>query len=518
MSIRSAKVIPGCISCKNCENICPEIFKVDPQSQIISDRFNQNAIKLLMAEKMCPVNVIKVEKEGSYDLEMPSADLICKTYLTPDVVELVFSCENFEFIPGQYVSLQMNDIRGDFSRSYSITCATKNSFTLTVKLLEKWRGSSYLRKLWERSWKTFFRKNTRVEYMWAMGDFTLQDNQNRKIMIATGTGLAPMIAMLEALPNDIEKVVVFWIRYEQDLYYLDKLKQFKNIELRTCVSRPSEEYQWNKWRVTDYIHDLTSNDEVYICGNPDMVSEVAETLKVDGHTSDNIYHEDFTLAAKPEPIWKSILFEGNVPGIMQLHIILIYLWAIWIPVAYFLATQYQLLGFQILGSTLYQILFDLSWYAVAFVMLIRPLADLFPKLIILRRLVVLRKWLWIISAAVIVSALLAKWIQNPFTFTAFFTAAAWIPAFFSLKDITPYYPLIARLSEVTAIILLLTSNNISQKLLWVWWKRIQKTSYIYFIAGGLAAARWSPDKFIYETLIIVWVLWLLAKLWVKIWK
>lgn len=56
-----------------------------------------------------------------------------------------------------------------------------------------------------------------------------------------------------------------------------------------------------------------------------MVSEVAETLKVDGHTSDNIYHEDFTLAAKPEPIWKSILFEGNVPGIMQLHIILIYL-------------------------------------------------------------------------------------------------------------------------------------------------------------------------------------------------
>jgi len=63
MNITSAKVIPGCISCKNCENICPEIFKVDPKSTVISDKFNQNALKLLMAEKMCPVNVIKVEKE-----------------------------------------------------------------------------------------------------------------------------------------------------------------------------------------------------------------------------------------------------------------------------------------------------------------------------------------------------------------------------------------------------------------------------------------------------------------------
>lgn len=518
MTITSAKVVPGCISCKNCENICPEIFKVNPTSRVISDKFNQNAIKLLMAEKMCPVNVIKVEKEGSYDLEMPKAKLTSKKYLTSDVVELVFSCENFEFTPWQYISLQMNDIRWDFTRSYSIASGDSKSFTLTVKLLKKWRGSNYLKKLWERSWKNFFRKNTIIEYMWALWDFKLQNTQNRKIMIATGTGIAPMIAMLESLPEDIQKIVVFGVKYEQDLYYIDTLKNFKNIELRLCVSRPGDSYVGNVWRVTDYIHDIVSEDEVYVCWNPDMVHSVVNKIIDSGHNEANIFHEDFTLAAKPNPIWKSILFEGNLPWIMHLHKILIYLWAIWIPVIYFLAIQYQLLGFQILNTTLYQFLFDMSWYTVVFVMIIRPLADLFPKLIIFRRLVVLRKWLWIISAAVIVSALLAKWIQNPFTFNAFFTSAAWIPASFSLKDITPYYPIIARLSEVTAIILLLTSNNISQKLLWVWWKRIQKTSYIYFISWWLAAARWSPDKFIYETIVIVWILWLLAKLWVKIWK
>jgi len=44
--------------------------------------------------------------------------------------------------------------------------------------------------------------------------------------------------MLEALPDETEKVVVFGGRYEQDLYYIEKLKSFKNTELRLCVSRP----------------------------------------------------------------------------------------------------------------------------------------------------------------------------------------------------------------------------------------------------------------------------------------
>jgi DMSO/TMAO reductase YedYZ heme-binding membrane subunit len=74
------------------------------------------------------------------------------------------------------------------------------------------------------------------------------------------------------------------------------------------------------------------------------------------------------------------------------------------------------------------------------------------------------------------------------------------------------------LSEVTAIVLLLTSNNFSQKKLGIWWKRIQRSSYIYFVAGGLIAARWSPDKYIYETIALVGIIWMIAKLKIKIWK
>jgi ferredoxin-NADP reductase len=42
-----------------------------------------------------------------------------------------------------------------------------------------------------------------------LGSFQLQDTKTKKVFVATGTGLAPMIAMLQKTPEDIEKVVIF---------------------------------------------------------------------------------------------------------------------------------------------------------------------------------------------------------------------------------------------------------------------------------------------------------------------
>jgi ferredoxin-NADP reductase len=37
----------------------------------------------------------------------------------------------------------------------------------------------------------------------------LQDTQHPKVFIATGTGLAPMIAMLENTPDEVQKTLIF---------------------------------------------------------------------------------------------------------------------------------------------------------------------------------------------------------------------------------------------------------------------------------------------------------------------
>lgn len=218
--IKKVEVIPWCISCRNCENICPQIFKVDPTSKVITNNFDWLDSEILQAEISCPVNVIKVENTSkNIKLWFKKAKVKEKNMLTSDVLEITFECDDFSFKPWQYISLQASDSLWKFSRSYSISSASKNSFTLNVKLLPKWRGSRFLNRL--KLWSN-------ISFLWALWSFYLKDTTNKKVFIATGTGLAPMIAMLEACPKEIEKIVIFWVRYENDIYYKEKLTQFKS--------------------------------------------------------------------------------------------------------------------------------------------------------------------------------------------------------------------------------------------------------------------------------------------------
>lgn len=190
----------------------------------------------------------------------------------------------------------------------------------------------------------------------------------------------------------------------------------------------------------------------------------------------------------------------NVKKIIKFGNILSFLSVICIPLIWIFFNSLDILLVSVLGFTLYTWLYIISWYAVAFVMIIRPLADLFPQYKILRQLCLLRRAFWILSAMIIVTLLFDKWIGNPSSFIAFFTPSNW----------SWWYPLIARLSELTAIMLLVTSNNFSQKLLKKNWKRLQTVSYIYFITGWVLAMRYGDDYFVFWSMLIVIVLFLLA--------
>ena len=42
------------------------------------------------------------------------------------------------------------------------------------------------------------------------------------------------------------------------------------------------------------------------------------------------------------------------------------------------------------------------------------------------------------------------------------------------------YALLAHLADISAVILLVTSNNFSKRIFGSWWKKIQQLSYVYF--------------------------------------
>ncbi len=489
--IQKVEVVSGCISCRNCENVCPSIFHVAPKSSVISHNYEGKESEILQAELMCPVNVIKVQKQGSFILSFKKAILQKKHFLTPDVLELTFETPDFSAKAGQYISLQMQDAYGRFSRSYSLAESSSSHFVLTVKILKKGRGSWFLRK---------FKPGKEISFLGALGNFVVQDTTKRKVCIATGTGLAPIIAILENTPAEVPKLVIFGARFEQDLYYLEKLQNYPNTQVIIKVSRPHAEHLDKKGRVTDELQHVTQEDEVYICGNPDMVEEVKKQLSERGTTSPKIYSESFTLSHVYPGFWRYLFVQGNIPYLSKISWGISLLWLFVVPVLWFyMQAQDNLYGTLGPIENFMWFFYDVSWYSVVFVMGIRPLSDIFPKIKIFKKLCYFRKAFGILSASIIVVNWLGMWYFNPAKIEQYFLGTRW----------AVWLALTARLSELTALILLLTSNNFSQRFLGIWWKRIQRLSYVYFITGGIVAAQFLPYK-IYPLMFFVGILYFLA--------
>lgn len=148
------------------------------------------------------------------------------------------------------------------------------------------------------------------------------------------------------------------------------------------------------------------------------------------------------------------------------------------------------------------ILYSIVHLTAFFVMSIRPLADIFKNTIYIRPLVILRKGFGVVSASIVVSILLAKIIGDPMGYIeSLCTVAYW-----SLTN----NALLAHLADITAVILLITSNNFSKRILGTWWKKIQKMSYVYFFSSALYVYLSYNENLVLTYMMIVALLTTLA--------
>jgi DMSO/TMAO reductase YedYZ heme-binding membrane subunit len=81
------------------------------------------------------------------------------------------------------------------------------------------------------------------------------------------------------------------------------------------------------------------------------------------------------------------------------------------------------------------------------------------------------------SASIVVSFILAKLMVDPVGYlSSFMTLKYW-----SMIN----YAVLAHLADISAVILIITSNNFSKRILGDSWKKIQKLSYLYFYGSVL---------------------------------
>ena len=300
----------GCIGCGSCEQHCPEIFKIssDGESEVISHDYDDKIEDITRAEQSCPVNVIEVTREGQVDLlSTYSATIIAKNNLNNQTLEVLLNCQHdFPFTPGQFILVHLSDSSGEFNRAYSIVKFQNNSITLCIALTDMGRGSAFWRDIALES---------EIKVSAPMGNFQLQNNTQAKLFLATGTGIAPCLSMLKALPNELPKTLYWGLRRESDLYYQDELKAISNLDLKICLSQAEENWQGLSGHITQHFtHALQdTRTEIYACGQAQMITQARERLTDIDYPKHHFFSESFNSSTNKK---KSL---QNKISLRQLH-------------------------------------------------------------------------------------------------------------------------------------------------------------------------------------------------------
>lgn len=211
--------------------------------------------------------------------------------------------EEINFKPGQYIQLKAPKYKGndeEVYRAYSIASppSEKNYIDLIIGYVPNGIVTTYVHQ--------FLKEGDTVYFNGPYGDFCYQDDNDREIiMVAVGTGIAPILSILHHLKeNNIKRKATFYFgaKTPDDLFLLDEMKNFEetlfDFKFIPTLSRVTEEHNWSgeKGRVNvaleKYVAD-GENKEAYLCGNPPMIDTVVTTLKKIGLPEELIFFDKF---------------------------------------------------------------------------------------------------------------------------------------------------------------------------------------------------------------------------------
>lgn len=193
------------------------------------------------------------------------------------------------FVPGQFLQLGFDEDDGHLHRPYSVASPHGEVLDFFIVLVED--GA-----LTPKLWKLEVGDSVDVSQR-AAGSFTLKHCPGEKDLwlVATGTGLAPYIAMLrteEPWARYERITVVHGVRYLNDLAYQEELDQHQQqygdrFRYLPVVSREGSENTL-PGRITTCLGDgkleaaagqeLSTESCMMMCGNPDMLNEMEEML------------------------------------------------------------------------------------------------------------------------------------------------------------------------------------------------------------------------------------------------
>ncbi|MCK5640102.1 MAG: CDP-6-deoxy-delta-3,4-glucoseen reductase [Gammaproteobacteria bacterium] len=210
--------------------------------------------------------------------------------------------ERMQFLAGQYIDIIMEDGQ---KRAFSIANPPHEDATIELHIRHV-EGGAFTDKLFNE-----MNKGDTLEIQGPHGSFFLREESDRPIiMLATGTGFAPVKAIVEhAIAENVQRPIhIYWGERHKDDLYMQALARswssnHKNIHFVPVLSQADNGEKWNG--KTGHIQDAVINDfddlsayEVYACGAPAMVYTARDTLMTKGLDSNYYYSDAFEYAVK----------------------------------------------------------------------------------------------------------------------------------------------------------------------------------------------------------------------------
>ncbi|MGA2672281.1 MAG: FAD-dependent oxidoreductase [Terracidiphilus sp.] len=247
-----------------------------------------------------------------YTARLERKDCISETAQCYHFQFVLDELESFSFAAGQFVSAVAEDAKGKLqTRAYSLASAPSgNRFDLCVNRVEEGFFSNHLADLPDLP------IGATIQVHGPHGHFVLREPITDSILVATGTGIAPMRGFLQWLfPADgpdrsqgKEIWLVYGTRYESDIYYheeFEALAQRKpNFHYLVTLSRAQESWTGLRGYVQEHVAriveeraarlglplvqpapdpaippaELRFDIYTYICGLNEMVASMRERM------------------------------------------------------------------------------------------------------------------------------------------------------------------------------------------------------------------------------------------------
>ena len=242
-------------------------------------------------------------RRGAAPAARPAA-IIDITRQAADVMELTLESQDskpFNFLPGQYANLQIPDTH--IVRSYSfVNEPGSNRATFLIRLLRDGALSNWLQGPPPAG--------TQMLTTGPFGRFFMRDPKRPLIFVAGGTGLGPMISMLDSLqsagtmPPSVK--LVFGVNASAGLFHRDRLEglmsSFANSQLHISIVSPDPRWDGVTGTAVDALDRIEVDPaaHAYLCGPPIMVERAQTALEQRGLDKRAVFAETFLPTSEPK--------------------------------------------------------------------------------------------------------------------------------------------------------------------------------------------------------------------------